>query len=56
MNDDDVEGKIVIVLNKKSIKLEIGKVVDLKKEELEEVKLVKLKIFIDECIVFFFKF
>lgn len=52
MNDDDAEGKTATVPNKKSIKSETGKAADSKKEESEEAKPVKPKIFTDECTAF----
>ncbi|RID78628.1 hypothetical protein BRARA_A01434 [Brassica rapa] len=52
MNDDDAEGKTATVPNKKGIKSETGKAADSKKEESEDGKPVKPKIFTDECTAF----
>lgn len=52
MNDEDAEGKTATVPNKKSNKSETGKSADSKKEETEDAKLGKPKIYTDECTAF----
>ncbi|CAH2078091.1 unnamed protein product [Thlaspi arvense] len=52
MNEVDAEGKGATVPNKKNAKAETGKAAGSNKEETEEAKPVKPKIYTDECTAF----
>lgn len=52
VNEVDVEGQSATVPNTKNVKAENGKAADSNKEETEDAKPVKPKVYTDECTAF----